>query len=587
MIGTTHWYTDEKNAQIVIALLKAHGIKRVIANPGTTNIAIVGSVQNDPWFEVYSGIDERHSAYMAVGLAAETGEPVVLSCTGATASRNYLPALTEAYYRKLPVLAITSMQNFDNAGQLAPQAIDRSRVPADAVVKSIELRTVRDASEEQVAVRKVNDALLALKRNGGGPVHINLEMGGCMTFHTKSLPPFAKIERYDCGTLSSAPKPGRNARIALFLGSGRCPDAWAGFAESRNVAVIADESVDYTGGNRVHASLLCSQFGFAQSPELPALKPDLIIDAGEVSGDYPVLSCFRGVAPVWRVSPDGEIRSRFGNPEIVFEMPAECFVRHCLEDGGQAETPSAYCTAWTQADSALRGKIPELPFSNPWIAKTMAPLLPDGCVLHVGILNSLRSWNLFPAPERVRCHSNVGGFGIDGGLSTLIGASLADGKKLYFGVLGDLSFFYDLNSLGNRSVGKNLRILLVNNGCGTEFNMFFHPGHQFGPQTNEYIAAGRHFANMSRDLVRNYSRDLGFRYLSASGKEEFLANVDEFVSPEAGQSMVFECFTTPQDESEVHRLLDSLMPYVPPKKGLATTLLPPRLKKAVKVALGM
>lgn len=68
-----HYYTDERNAQIVIALLKAHGIRKVIANPGTTNIAFVGSVQNDPWFQVFSGVDERHSSYMAVGMAAESG----------------------------------------------------------------------------------------------------------------------------------------------------------------------------------------------------------------------------------------------------------------------------------------------------------------------------------------------------------------------------------------------------------------------------------------------------------------------------------------------------------------------------------
>ena len=70
-----HYYTDEKNAQIVIALLKAHGIRKVIANPGTTNIAFVGSVQNDPWFQVYSGVDGRHSAYLACGMSAESGEP--------------------------------------------------------------------------------------------------------------------------------------------------------------------------------------------------------------------------------------------------------------------------------------------------------------------------------------------------------------------------------------------------------------------------------------------------------------------------------------------------------------------------------
>ena len=103
------YYTSERNVQIVIALLKAHGIKRVIASPGTTNMTFIGSIQNDSWFEIYSSVDERSAAYLACGLAAETGEPVVISCTGATASRNYMPGLTEAYYRKLPVLAITSI----------------------------------------------------------------------------------------------------------------------------------------------------------------------------------------------------------------------------------------------------------------------------------------------------------------------------------------------------------------------------------------------------------------------------------------------------------------------------------------------
>lgn len=100
------YYTSERNAQIVIALLKANNIRKIIVSPGATNITFVASIQQDPYFEIYSSVDERSAAYMACGLAAESGEPVVLSCTGATASRNYLPGLTEAFYRKLPVLAI-------------------------------------------------------------------------------------------------------------------------------------------------------------------------------------------------------------------------------------------------------------------------------------------------------------------------------------------------------------------------------------------------------------------------------------------------------------------------------------------------
>ena len=112
------YYTNERSQQIVIALLKAHGIRKVVASPGTTNITLVGSMQQDPYFEMYSSVDERSAAYIACGLAAESGEPVVLSCTGATASRNYLPGLTEAYYRKLPVIAITATQGDYKIGHL-------------------------------------------------------------------------------------------------------------------------------------------------------------------------------------------------------------------------------------------------------------------------------------------------------------------------------------------------------------------------------------------------------------------------------------------------------------------------------------
>ena len=127
------FYTSERHVLILLALLKAHGIRKVIASPGTTNIALVASMQQDPYFQMYSAADERSAAYMACGLAAESGEPVVLSCTGATASRNYLPGLTEAYYRKLPILAVTSTQSIGNVGQHIAQVIDRSVVAKDVV----------------------------------------------------------------------------------------------------------------------------------------------------------------------------------------------------------------------------------------------------------------------------------------------------------------------------------------------------------------------------------------------------------------------------------------------------------------------
>ena len=167
-------YTNEKHTQILIALLKAHGIKKVVASPGATNICFIASVQHDPYFEIYSSVDERSAAYMACGLSAESGEPVALSCTGATASRNYIPALTEAFYRKLPILAITSTQRMDRIGHNIPQVIDR-RVPLNDTVKmSVQVSEINNEEDKWACEIAINKAILELKHHGGGPVHINL-----------------------------------------------------------------------------------------------------------------------------------------------------------------------------------------------------------------------------------------------------------------------------------------------------------------------------------------------------------------------------------------------------------------------------
>lgn len=83
-----HFYTNERNHQILIALLKAHNIKYVVASPGSCNSVFVGSIQNDPYFTIFSSVDRRSAAYIACGIAREKGEPVIVSCTGATATRN-------------------------------------------------------------------------------------------------------------------------------------------------------------------------------------------------------------------------------------------------------------------------------------------------------------------------------------------------------------------------------------------------------------------------------------------------------------------------------------------------------------------
>jgi len=585
----THFYTDERNAQIVIALLKAHGIKRVIASPGTTHMSFLGSVQYDPWFQIWSAIDERHAAYMAVGMAAETSEPVVLSCTGATASRNYLPALTEAYYRKLPVLAITSSQLVSHIGNLHSQVIDRSQHPADAVKYSIPCPPVENDREARECELAVNKAILELWRNGGGPVHINLETSYGLRFTTPELPRVRKIERFTVeDELPSLPK----GKIAVFIAnhkpfSAKQQDALEGFLNSHNAVAFCEATSEWYGSRRIVGGLVCAQ-GIRANPKYAELKPDLVVMIGEACNDYPMLGYFSGIAPTWYVNADGEARDRFGTLEKVFQMPESYFFSNCKGK----DTDDSYYRAWKAADEDVRSLMPDLPFSNLWLAQEVLPALPEDSVLHIGLSTSLQSWTAMLPMSKVATFSNVGTCGIDGVVSTLIGASIVSADKLFFGVVGDLSFFYDLNSLGNRHVGKNLRLLIVNNNCGGLFHTPSHQLEQFTDVLDEYMAAGGHFGNQSRDLVRHYATDLGFKYLTASNKEEFTRVLNEFVAADSDKPIVFECFVDVLDDRKawgLRKSIDNYTPQPPPVVGADDSiaadikkLIPRRIKNAVK-----
>lgn len=545
-------YVNEKNHLILLSLLKAYGIKRVIASPGATNITLVASMQHDPYFEMYSCVDERSAAYMACGMAEQTGEPVMLSCTGATSARDYMPGLTEAYYRKLPILTITSTQDVSKVGHLATQVTDRSVHPNDIVVESVLLQTVKDANDEWDCMIKVNRALQALTKHGGGAVHINLTTTYSRDYSIQQLPKVNKIDYYtNLDTLPEMP----NGRIAVFMGAHSVltemdSKAIDNFCSTHDAVVFCDHTSNYRGKYRVLASLMGLQTGY----HCPLLDVDLMIQIGEMSGAYDMYAV--NPKQVWRVNPDGVIRDMQHRLTAVFEMQETEFFQAYSQKKGNNDD---FLSEWNSAQEQLYAKIPELPFSNIWIASQLAPNLPKNSVLYLGILNSLRSWNYFETPSSVEEHSNVGGFGIDGIMSSLIGASFVD-KRLHYAVVGDLSFFYDMNSLGNRQIGNNVRILIVDNGKGMEFRLINHNGAMFGDETDKYIAAGGHFGHKSPSVVRDLAKNWGYEYLTASSKEEFNKVAPRFLDPKIeDKPIVFEVFTDTESETGALKQMEEII----------------------------
>ncbi len=546
------FYTSERNIQIVIALMKKHGIKKIIASPGATNVSFVASVQQDPYFEIYSCVDERSAAYMACGMAAESGEAVAISCTGATSSRNYMPGLTEAFYRKLPVLAITSSQHSGKIGSYTPQITDRNCPPSDVATLSVELPSVQAGSEDEWAVElKANEAMLQLKRAGGGPVHINLITTYSMDYSTKELPAVRVIERFtEQDALPAVPE----GKTAVFVGahtawSEELTQAVDAFCAKYDAVVFCDQTSNYRGKYRVLAALLSCQDQYRS----PLAQVHTLIHIGSISGAYLRLAAKN----VWRVNPDGEIRDVFKRQRYVFEMEELTFFQKYAE--GAAEAKDDYLKACLAEHRQIEERIPQLPLSNLWMAQQSAARVPENSVLHFGILNSLRAWNFFETPKSVRGYCNTGGFGIDGNISSMLGASLANPDALFFGVFGDLLFFYDMNVLCNRNMNANIRILLVNNGKGTEFKNYSSAASQFNEKTDVFIAAAGHNGCQSPDLVRHYAEDLGFEYLTASDKEGFLAAADRFFTPEkTDRPMLLEVFTDSAEESNALKMIRNI-----------------------------
>jgi len=336
-----------------------------------------------------------------------------------------------------------------------------------------------------------------------------------------------------------------NGKIAVYIGSHlrfsqEETNAIERFCESYNASVFTDITPNYNGKYKVVYDIAACQRKSYESSNV-----DLLIHIGDMSDNAGMVR----PKEVWRVSQSGEIQDRYKKLSYVFEMPEQVFFEHYANDGIKQDC--TYYQSCMEDCKRLWGKIPELPFSHIWIASQLYDKLPKQSILHLGILSPLRSWSYFNIDSSIEVYCNQGGFGIDGNMSSMIGASIVAPEKLFFAVVGDLSFFYDMNSIGNRHIDNNVRILLVNNALGAEFHMFKQINSIYVNDIPKYLSAGGHFGRKSPCLVKHYAEDLGFEYLSAANKEEFLQNYLRFTTPEiADKPMLYEVFTEVEDEDK-------------------------------------
>lgn len=535
---------NEKAIEVVVSLLKKHNIHHIVISPGGTNIAFVKAVQDDSFFKCYSIVDERSAMYFAIGLYLQTGETIATSCTSAQATRNYIPGLTEAYYKRVPILAITMEKHPRFIGQEYMQAPDQASLPEDSVKKSFVMPFITDINDEYQGIRVANDAMLELNHNGKGPVQLVIPwLDFEISSHNLKI---RDIERFTDG--SSVRKRLVGKRIMIVVGEHR-PfkdselKAINSFVDNYNCAVYTNHLSNYHGDYSFDGNFLMSTVSldvFATN-----YAPNILISIGGQTGDYPFYLLFSkpelSSTDHWRVAEDGKVVDTYDKLTAVFQCPEEAFFKTAVGESNNSSDHS-YFASLKEEDSRINRNL-ELPFSNAYIAQQISQRIPQSSIIQFAILNSLRVWNLFTLDDSVSCFCNVGAFGIDGGMSTLIGQSFAT-DKLCFMITGDLAFYYDMNSLGIRGIKNNVRVLIINNNGGIEFKLGGS-----NPDTDRFIAAANHFKN-----AKGWAETCGFRYLAAKNKKEFSSVSNEFLK-ESDQPIVLETFVNDNDEAAAYQKL--------------------------------
>jgi 2-succinyl-5-enolpyruvyl-6-hydroxy-3-cyclohexene-1-carboxylate synthase len=197
-----------------------------------------------------------------------------------------MPAMTEAFYRHLPILAITCSQPSGRIGHYMNQVTDRTLLPRDVANVSVTAKLINSVEDEWEVTDKVNQAMIGLKRNGGGPCHINLEIGGqgAGDYSVKEIKPARKVEHYDFHENMWPEMP--SGRIAVFVGQHgpwkqELTNAVDTFCESHNAFVMMDNTSNYRGKYGVPVPIILDQAEEQFNVSAPDI--DLIIHIGYVS----------------------------------------------------------------------------------------------------------------------------------------------------------------------------------------------------------------------------------------------------------------------------------------------------------------
>lgn len=538
-------YCNKANANQLTALLIAHGIRDIVVCPGSRNGVLAHNFHAAPLLNAHPVTDERSAGFVTLGLALATGRPAAVCVTSGSALLATLPAVSEAYYRHIPLIVISADRPPQWIGQMDGQTLPQQHA-LQPYADTYNIIEPQNETERWGNNRLINEALCRCREPEGRPVHFNLPISEPLfAFTTPALP----CERMVKACAASAPAPLPDEIVSLIAEASN-PLLVVGQCEQREAEII--DRLDGAGRMLVLPELttpsaLCRRTALLEADDhlLYLYSPDVVVHIGGNFIGKAVKRLLREYLPFYliRIDLSDTLCDTFCHLTHHVQadpIDAAAQLLYALPENQNVKNASAAFDRHTaQADAA---NLDALPFSDLTAMRLLAKRLErqDGTVLHLGNSSVVRNAVLFFDSHRLRVHCNRGVNGIEGSLSTAVGHALGTTWQVW-AVLGDLSALYDANALWNTQLPANLRIVVFNNGGGQIFSRL--PGLYCSEAAPGLIAAAHGYS------LEHIAAAFGLEYHAAHSLAEADSAFTEMLAT-SGKAQLTEIFTRSADNEE-------------------------------------
>lgn len=512
-------YSTIASAQTIILHCKAKGIKNIVISPGSRNAPLTISFTENPFFNCYSIVDERSAAFFALGMAQQLKEPVVVVCTSGSALLNYYPAIAEAYYSGIPLVVISADRPSYKIDIGDGQTIRQKNVFSNHIGYSANLKQdanhaseiynshivhKADSKKPQDTIQAYNDSELNTALNTTInlklPVHINVPFEEPLydKVSTVSVVPNILFEEDSNSNLNVKiedfkEKWSSAERIMVLVGVNE-PNA----IDQELLDVLGRDSriivFTETTSNLHHPNFfpsidsILAPIEKANNKEelFNNLKPEILITFGGLVVSKKIKAFLRSYKPTehWHIDKLKALDTYFSLSHHVKENPS-IFLKSIVTS---KKDESNYFNFWNKKRNQYQLKreeyLEKIPFSDFKVFDSILKSIPNKYQLQLANSSTVRYTQLFDNNKTVPVFCNRGTSGIDGSVSTAVGASIYNITPTLL-ITGDLSFFYDSNGLWNNYLKKDFKIIVVNNGGGGIFRIL--PGKEESKTFNTFF----------------------------------------------------------------------------------------------------